>query len=86
MRGNMTFWALNPYYKRSNWPIEKPGNQKDFLKLYHLSFEIQKIYMLSAEAYRNEKLNYTHPLWFYEKSSKMYLNMVMKLDGRVVQV
>ena len=42
--------------------------------------------MLSAEAYRNEKLNYIHPLWFYEKSSKMYVNMVTKLDGRVVQV
>ena len=42
--------------------------------------------MLSAEAYRNEKLNYIQPLWFYEKSLKMYVNMVTKLDGRVVQV
>ena len=38
-RKNMTFWPLNPYYKRYD---QKPDWQKAFLKFQHLSFKKKK--------------------------------------------
>ena len=58
------FWALNSYYKRSNWKI---WLAERFSKA--LSFEIKEIH--ATESYRNGvKLNCVDmtPLWFYGKS------------------
>ena len=59
----MKFWALNLYYKQSNW---KTWLSERFSEV--LTSELwKKIH--AAKAYRNRaKLNYTHPLCFKQKS------------------
>ena len=62
----MKFWPLNSYYKRSDWKIWLAERYSEALtsKLWNK----KKIH--AAEAYRNgAKLNYVHPLWFYQKYS-----------------
>ena len=58
-RKNMKFWPLNSFIKRPDW---KTYYEKDFLKLWHLSFKIKEIH--AAEARRNAvKLNYVYNVY-----------------------